>query len=149
MTHSRHQLEELLERAKLMAQAPSITPELIMSYPGLAWVKRYDPATHNYYMLLLSEVYVTTLLGPHVIQYVGKTDFDFWPKKVAAVFYANDEKARLGGKEYKEWVEEPYTSPLTGRQDMFVGVKWSFTANKVLYVAGIGRGGSTCQIVVS
>jgi hypothetical protein len=125
-----------LAQARLLDQVRDITPELIQTYPGLAWVKRYDPVTRAYYMILLSEMYVTKLLGPKVIEYVGKSDFDFWPQDIAALFWANDELARTGEPAF---VKEPFKSPLTGASGVFDGVKWSFRIGTVEYVAGIGR----------
>jgi hypothetical protein len=125
-----------LAQARLLDQVRDITPELIQTYPGFAWVKRYDPVTRAYYMILLSEMYVTKLLGPKVIEYVGKSDFDFWPDDVAALFWANDEQARTGEPAF---VKEPFKSPLTGVSGVFDGVKWSFRIGTVEYVAGIGR----------
>lgn len=126
----------VIQQARLLNQVNEITPELIQTYPGFAWVKRYAPETRSYYMILLSEMYVSKLLGPKVIEYVGKSDFDFWPQEIAALFYANDEAARKGEPAF---VKEAFKSPLTGEAGVFDGVKWSFKIGSVTYVAGIGR----------
>lgn len=132
----RQKMAAALSQARLLDQVKEITPELIQTYPGFAWVKRYDPDTRAYHMVLLSETYVTKLLGPKVIEYVGKSDFDFWPQDIAALFWANDEQARTGEPVF---VKEPFKSPLTGISGVFDGVKWGFKIGIVEYVAGIGR----------
>lgn len=132
----RQRVVAALAQARLLDQVREITPELIQTYPGLAWVKRYDPMTRGYYMILLSEQYVSTLLGPKVIEYIGKSDFDFWPQEIAAAFYLNDEQARTGEPAF---VKEAFKSPLTGASGIFDGVKWGFKIGEVDYVAGIGR----------
>jgi len=132
----KQQMSLVIQQARLLDQVKEITPELIQTYPGFAWVKRYDPATRGYYMILLSEMYVAKLLGPKVIDYIGKTDFDFWTPEIAALFYANDEQARLGEPAF---VKEAFKSPLTQVAGVFDGVKWGFRIGSVQYVAGIGR----------
>jgi hypothetical protein len=140
MQRRREDFRALIDKAKLMAGLPNIAPEMIQTYPGLAWVKEYHPAERSYTMLLLSEVYVRDLLGPKVIHYIGRTDWDFWPPEIASLFYAGDEAARLNGD---AWVEENFSSPLTGKTGVFTGAKWSFTSNGGLFVAGAGRGAFT------
>ena len=132
----KQQMYQAIQQARLLEQVREITPELIQTYPGFAWVKRYAPETRSYYMILLSEMYVSKLLGPKVIEYIGKTDFDFWPQDIAAAFYTNDEAARTGEPAF---VKEAFKSPLTGVAGVFDGVKWSFKIRDVTYVAGIGR----------
>jgi hypothetical protein len=133
---NRELFRELVDRAQLMEELPNLTPELIQSFPGLAWVKEYHPDARSYTMVLLSDEYVRTLLGPTVLQYIGKTDFDIWPHEVAGRFYENDERARTGDA---IWCEEPFRSPLTGKHGIFRGAKWSFTSHGVTYVAGVGE----------
>jgi hypothetical protein len=134
----REHLNSLLLQSQLLEQANAITPELIQTFPGLAWIKRYVPERRTYVMVLLSEEYISTLLGPRFLDYVGKEDKDFWGVEIAGLFWANDERARLGEK---RWVTEPFISPLTGKSGTFEGVKWSFVVSGVTYVAGIGRNG--------
>jgi hypothetical protein len=136
MAWDRAKFRELTEKARLMAELPNLTPDLIQTFPGLAWIKQWHPRPHTYTIVLLSDMYISDLLGPRVLEYVGKTDFDFWPQDIAALFYANDEKARSGSA---IWCEEPFLSPLTGRAGMFKGAKWSFISSGITYVAGVGQ----------
>ncbi len=133
----REDFRALVDKAKLAAELPNIGPALIQTYPGLAWIKQYRPAARDYVTLLLSEVYVQTLLGPKVLSYLGKTDAEFWPPEIALAFWQGDEEARIKGE---VWVEENFNSPLTGHARTFRGYKWSFTLNADVYVAGAGRG---------
>ena len=132
----REHMENLLRQSRLLEQAKAITPELISSFPGLAWVKKWAPARREYLMLLLSDEYISTLLGPKVLEYVGKSDREFWGDEIGLLFWRNDEAARLGDR---RWVTEPFVSPLTGANGVFEGVKWAFTTNGETYVAGVGR----------
>jgi hypothetical protein len=136
MPFNRDRFRELTTRAALMAELPNLTPDLIQTFPGLAWIKEWCPNAHTYTMVLLSDMYISKLLGPRVLQYVGKTDFDFWPDDIAAAFYENDERARLGEA---MWCEESFKSPLTGRSGLFRGAKWSFVSYGTTYVAGVGQ----------
>jgi len=138
-THSRVsslQFREIIDQARLLSALPNLAPDMITSFPGLAWVKEYKPETREYLMLILSEQYVRNLLGPKVLHYVGKSDFSFWPEPVALAFYSGDERARLDGD---AWVEEEFASPLTGESCVFVGAKWSFKSSGSTFVAGAGR----------
>ena len=130
-------MRSLIDRARLLEELPNLTPDLIRTYPGLAWIKEYHPTHRNYTVVILSEAYITKLLGPKVIHYVGKTDFDFWPEDIARIFYANDEQART---HEPAWCEERFSSPLTGEKGTFEGFKWSFTSQGKTFVAGAGRG---------
>jgi hypothetical protein len=133
----REDFRALVDKAKLAVELPNIGPALIQSYPGLAWVKKYRPDSRDYVAILLSEVYVQTLLGPKVLSYLGKTDAEFWPPEIALAFWQGDEEARIKGE---VWVEEKFASPLTGAARIFRGFKWRFTLTGDLYVAGAGRG---------
>jgi len=136
MAFDRSRFRDLTDRARLMSDLPNLTPDLIQSFPGLAWIKEWHPSDRSYTMVLLSDMYISKLLGPKLLQYVGKTDFDFWPMDIAGAFYENDERARLGEA---LWCEEAFKSPLTGRSGVFKGAKWSFVSYGTTYVAGIGQ----------
>lgn len=133
-------MSNLMDRARLLLHARNgdITPDMIRTYPGYAWVKRWEPAERVYPMLYLSERYVDDLLGPRFLDYIGKTDFDIWPQETAALFYANDERVRRASEALI--VEEPFVSPLTRKRGVFEGVKWAFNSGGSLYVAGMGKG---------
>lgn len=112
--------------------------QFVVTYPGFAWIKRYVPERQHYIMVCLSNQYVIDIIGSDLGDYVGRTDFDFWPHKIAMIFLHNDDAARRA--EHGIWVEEEWTSPNTGESGLFKGYKWSFTVDGITYVAGVGRG---------
>lgn len=137
---AQEKMDALMDRAKLLmhARQGDITPDLIRSYPGYAWIKRWESTDRTYSMVHLSERYVDELLGPRFLDYIGRTDFDIWPQETAAVFYQNDERVRRADEAII--VEEAFVSPLTGKHGKFEGVKWAFTSGGSLYLAGMGKG---------
>jgi len=131
------ELDKLLGEARQAENETAALYKMISTYPGLAWVKRYDEETNDYYMIALSERYVYELIGPErLASYRGRTDSDFWPPAIASVFRNNDDKARR--EKTPQYVEEFFTSPRTNKGATFKGWKWSFTVAGETYVAGVG-----------
>jgi len=108
----------------------------IQTYPGLAWIKKYDSNTDKFIMIELSDVYLSLLINDGKKEYLNSSDDEIWPKDVAEEFKKNDLKAMLEGKIR---VKERFYSPATKVFGCFEGWKWSFMLNNTVYIAGIGE----------
>ncbi len=109
----------------------------VQSFPGLAWIKRYNERDQKYYMVALSEKYVRDILGGAIEDYLGRTDFDVWDYETAYLFFQNDEATRLGTRDPAERVHEPWTSSRTGKSGHPYFRKWRFQFEGHIYVAGM------------
>lgn len=140
----RAEVRALLQAQKATEGELEALYHFIESYPKYAWVKRWDEDTGLYTMLRYSKRYGLDLVGHDRGVYIGKTDFEFWPNEIAQVFFANDERVRLGmlNPQHPTMadVSETFSSPVTGVTSVFVGEKWAFEAGGEIYVAGRGWG---------
>lgn len=133
----RREMKALLDEGRTIAGDMKAIAAFIWSYPGLAWIKRYDANTGKYIMVELSEQYVLRILGGRREDYIGKSDFDVWSYEEAEVFRQGDEDTRTGRRNPSTKVEEPWNSSRTGQKGTFEGRKWAFTIDGETYVAGI------------
>ena len=136
----RQKLSELIDAASAVVAESRPLLNAIRQFPGLAWVKRYQPRTSRYVMVEMSAQYALRILGGKREEYIGKTDFDVWDYDTAVFFFENDEDTRLGRRNPTTQVHEPWESSRTGQKGTFIGWKWRFEAEGVEYVAGIGQG---------
>ena len=130
--------ESMAEQAKAVATESRPLLQAIIQFPGLAWVKRWEPNEKKYYMVELSNQYVLRILGGKREDYIGKTDFDVWDYETAIHFYNNDEATRKGHRNATTLVEEPWESSRTGQKGTFVGYKWRFSVDGYDYIVGMG-----------
>lgn len=128
--------KDIFQELRRLISDSSALVEAIAKYPGLAWVKRYDPGLSQYIMVALSQEYVDRILGGRIEDYLGKTDFDVWPYDVAKVFYENDDATRRAVRDPHERLDEPWESSRTGNKGVFRGRKFAFSASGYVYVAG-------------
>ena len=130
--------ESMAEQAKAVATESRPLLQAIVQFPGLAWVKRWEPRDQKYYMVELSTQYVLRILGGKREDYIGKTDFDVWDYDTAILFYNNDEATRQALRNATTLVEEPWESQRTGQKGTFVGYKWKFSVDGYEYIVGMG-----------
>lgn len=130
--------ESMADQARAVASESRPLLEAIRQFPGLAWIKRYDPNTGKYIMIELSQQYILRILGGRREDYVNQTDFDVWDYDTAIIFFENDEKTRKGERNPTQMVEEPWESSRTGQKGTFIGFKWKFDADGSTYVVGMG-----------
>lgn len=133
----RRDMRSLLDEGRTVAGDMKAIAAFIRSYPGLAWMKRYEPKSGLYIMVELSDQYVLRILGGHREQYIGKSDFDVWTYEEAEHFKQGDDDTRTGRRNPTQKVEEPWESSRTGQKGTFEGRKWAFTIDSEIYVAGI------------
>jgi hypothetical protein len=133
----RREMKALLEEGRTVAGDMKAVAAFIRSYPGLAWIKRYDAKNSTYVMVELSDQYVLRILGGHRDAYIGKTDFDVWTYEEAEVFRQGDDDTRTGRRNPTQKVIEPWESSRTGQKGTFEGRKWAFSIEGDTYVAGI------------
>jgi hypothetical protein len=107
----------------------------IQTFPGLAWIKRYDKNTDRFIMVELSNAYMRHIVGPWEGDYINQPDSVFWPEHIAEQFRKNDLEAMTIGQVF---VKEKFHSPRTKACGYFEGWKWYFTSKDQSYVAGIG-----------
>ena len=133
----RREMKALLEEGRTVAGDMKAIAAFIRSYPGLAWIKRYDASREAYVMVELSQQYILQILGGHREDYIGNTDFDVWDYETATHFKTGDDDTRLGRRNPTTRVVEPWDSSRTGQKGTFEGRKWSFSIDGEIYVAGI------------
>ena len=130
--------DSLADQATAVSAESRPLLEAVRQFPGLAWIKRYDPTSSRYLMTVLSQQYVLRILGGKHEDYIGKTDFDVWDYDTALMFFENDEKTRRGERNATQIVEEPWESTRTGQKGTFRGYKWMFEVEGHVYVVGMG-----------
>jgi hypothetical protein len=130
--------ESLADQAKAVSKESRPLLEAVRQFPGLAWIKRYDPHTSKYVMVVLSQQYILRILGGKMEDYLGKTDFDVWDYDTALLFFENDEMTRKGERNATQIIEEPWESARTGQKGTFRGYKWMFEVEGHVYVVGMG-----------
>lgn len=128
----------LIEQARTIVSDDRALANAIRQFPGLAWVKRWEPDSNRYIMTELSDQYVLRILGGKREDYIGKTDFDVWDFETALAFFENDEDTRNGRRNPTQDVSEPWESSRTGQKGTFNGKKWRFDSDGITYVAGMG-----------
>lgn len=134
----RREVKALVQQGLGIAQDMKALSHLIRSYPGLAWLKRYDESNGRYVMVELSEQYVLQILGGRREDYIGQDDFAVWDYETAKSFFENDEATRTGRRNPTQEVVEPWDSSRTGQKGTFKGRKWAFSVQGTIYVAGMG-----------
>lgn len=135
---SLREFKGLIEQARAIAADDKALASAIRQFPGLAWIKRYEPDTNRYVMIELSDQYVLRILGGKREDYIGKTDFDVWDYDTALTFFENDEDTRNGRRNPTQDVIEPWESSRTGQKGTFNGRKWRFDSEGITYIAGMG-----------
>lgn len=133
----RQEMRSLLNEGRTAIGDMKAIAAFIRSYPGLAWVKRYNEKNDHYIMVELSQQYILQILGGQREDYVGKTDFDVWDYETASIFKQGDDDTRLGRRNPTTKVIEPWDSARTGQKGTFEGRKWTFAIDGEIYVAGI------------
>ncbi len=77
----------------------------IENIPAPVWIKKLNDE-NQFEMLILNREYISTY-GIDKIGYVGKTDYDFWPKEVADEFQEEDFSVYLSGESLTRMVPIP------------------------------------------
>lgn len=127
--------DRLIELGKTQREAMEFLKEFTVSFPGLLWIKkRLDDGTWSMYSL--SRTYAEAYLGRSPDYYVGKTDAEIWGDDAAAIFKKGDDAAYERGVAVQ--VEEPLTSPYTGKTGTFKGWKWTLKIDDEIYSCGYG-----------
>jgi PAS domain S-box-containing protein len=114
--------------------ANSFLRTLIERLPDLIYVK------DNQGRFLLANSSVAKLMGaPAVSDLLGKTDFDFYPKELAAKYYADEQRICQTGEPLVD-IEEPGVDP-EGRQRWLLTSKVPFHdgSGKIIGLVGLGR----------
>lgn len=128
-------VDRLIEIGKTQREAMDFLKEFTVSFPGMLWIKKRLP-DGTWTMYSLSRVYAETYLGRSPDFYVGKSDSEIWGDTVAAIFKKGDDAAYHRGVAIQ--VEEPLTSPHTGKSGVFKGWKWTLKIDDEIYSCGYG-----------
>lgn len=103
-------LFDLIDKAERNVNVRSKLFDIINLTPIPIWAKQRI-APNEYVMWFVNQSYATTFLktgDPH--EYIGKTDYEVWPKEVADGFVKNDEDVFIGNTPVL--VLEPYITTL-------------------------------------
>lgn len=122
----RIKVKEELERRKVQQEA------ILKNIPDIAWLKDKQSK-----FLAANEPMAKTL-GITPADMVGKTDLDYYPKKLAAMYRSDDREVMRTGK--RKRVEEPYID-ITGKQAWIETIKTPIMDEKgeILGTTGIAR----------
>lgn len=129
------QIYEMKTERSEMLQKFQILEAGQIKMPVPFWIKSLDGK-----MLMVNDAYVDAFLRPRGDtrdDYVGKTDIEYWGKKVGAVYQHNDKKALRAF----EPIVFRETVPVEGKD---IGEDWLFMKYKLLVngqlvgIAGIG-----------
>ena len=114
-------------------EAERLTKAILDNLPDIAWLK--DPEGR---FLLVNQPLAAAAGKAHPEELVGRTDLDFWPRRLADQYRADDEIIIATGKSMR--IEEPIVYA-SGRNGWIETVKTRIVddAGKVLGTTGISR----------
>ena len=108
----------------------TIIKEFLNHFPFPIWMKA-QREDGFFEMVFLNDAYTVTF-GKTKTEYVGRTDFEVWPKDVAQKFHDNDNEVARSGRPTRT-IERVPTD--TGLEDLEV---WKFTVPTLDYRTKIG-----------
>ena len=138
----RERLRRNIDRAAATFHKDDSLFDFVKNYPRYAWVKEYRFGQRSFIMRAFSRRFAVDFIGPKHMDYIGVTDFDFWPSEIASQIYRSDERLLSAtrtarGEDHSEF-EFDLRSPTTGFQATLAGEVWSYESGGIVYIAGRG-----------